>query len=482
MILGDKAGLGFELEPVAPSWERRSLADLGPWARFSLYVRKRCLTKAAEADRGRVVEGVHVPLLPIADWLVRNIRAIAYEESPVSFRGDVNLHEVIRSWDETKPPGGASDQWEDERYEWYSRHFLLAGADGAMLPDLAFVRADGRLWVSWAHTSYSGARGVEYLEPAGMESVEWESALSAMGEFVAEVARSVRENGLDGPSWSHEPGSLRDALECSASEYIEWIVPGAADWLPKIGVDPASPPEQSVALQALRDMDLRLGREGLANSLRQLECETKQPSPQSALAEMRSTLGSAGSTAQVEAAGYDAARGFRAKWGLNGQPVSAEKLEAKLEELDVRLSTVSTDGQGNSMVVGSRHKGRALVVLFENNRMQKEWARRMEIARAIGHLLLDPETSRGAIGAASSWRAAGPRRRRSGAFAAELLLPTEGVEELVAGRDPGTPEVFEEIMDRFKMGARATAYHLWNQRLLLSPEDRDRLIDEFASG
>jgi len=481
VILGDRAVLAFELEPVAPTWERRSSADRGPWARLALWVRERCLTKAVETDLDRVVHGVHVPLLPIADWLVRNIRAIAFEESPMRFPGGVDLHDVIRSWDDAPPPSGLdNERWEEERYEWYSRHFMLAGAQGAMLPDLALVRADGRLWLSWSRTRYSGPRSLEYLEPAGMEAVAWEGAVSAIEEFAGYVASEVARTGVDPqPAWVGMDRPLAAALTCTALEAVQWIAPEAASWLPEIGVAPASAPEESVALQALRDLDLRSGHEGVVDSLRRLECETRKPAHRTSLPEMRSKL--SGNATEVETVGRDAARFVRREWGLDGRPASEAFLKSRLDELGARVETPSSGGASNWTAVGARRDGGALVVLFKNRRTEKDWARRMELARAIGHLLLDAETSKGALGAASSATASGPRRRRSGAFAAELLLPTQGVVEILAGRDPGEPGAFQEIMDRYSVGARATAYHLWNQRLFLSEEDRDRLIDEFAS-
>lgn len=107
----------------------------------------------------------------------------------------------------------------------------------------------------------------------------------------------------------------------------------------------------------------------------------------------------------------------------------------------------------------------------------------MELARAVGHLLLDPVSTAGVLGAGSSTtRATGPRRRRSGAFAAELVLPTSGVRKLLdeLGADAQEEAVFEATMRRFGVGARTAAYHLWNHGFLVNAQRRDALIDEYA--
>ena len=87
----------------------------------------------------------------------------------------------------------------------------------------------------------------------------------------------------------------------------------------------------------------------------------------------------------------------------------------------------------------------------------------------------------GALGAASSRVACGPRRRRSGAFAAELLLPSASLAALAQrGQSPGDPGEFKHLMHAFGVGATTAAYHLWNQGYLGSEEERDWLVDEYG--
>jgi len=134
------------------------------------------------------------------------------------------------------------------------------------------------------------------------------------------------------------------------------------------------------------------------------------------------------------------------------------------------------------MITGFRRSGGAVAITLKSERTSAPWARRFEFARALGHLLTDP--IRGdAVGAASSPYSSDLRRRRSGAFAAELLLPKSAMLELTHGEvDLGAePGVFQQLMGRFGVGARTAAHHLWNHGLLSSTEVRDELVDSYAA-
>lgn len=116
-------------------------------------------------------------------------------------------------------------------------------------------------------------------------------------------------------------------------------------------------------------------------------------------------------------------------------------------------------------------------MVLANGRTATPWGRRFELARALGHLLLDQVRGE-AIGAASGPQAVGSRRRRAGAFAAEILIPTAALEEASDGVLDGIIEGqrFGQLLERFGVGANTAAFHLWNQGFLSSTEVRDDLI------
>jgi hypothetical protein len=82
------------------------------------------------------------------------------------------------------------------------------------------------------------------------------------------------------------------------------------------------------------------------------------------------------------------------------------------------------------------------------------------------------------VGAASSAFAGGLRRRRSGTFAGRTSPAREGGRRLTNGvlDAVAQPGAFGQLLDRFGVGARAAAYHLWNRGFISSESIRDQLI------
>ena len=73
-------------------------------------------------------------------------------------------------------------------------------------------------------------------------------------------------------------------------------------------------------------------------------------------------------------------------------------------------------------------------------------------------------------------------RRCSGAFAAELLLPSEHLFERFGVLDSAAShDVFLSLLNEYGVGARTAAFQLWNRGLLSSPRVRDGLIDDFSN-
>jgi Zn-dependent peptidase ImmA (M78 family) len=83
------------------------------------------------------------------------------------------------------------------------------------------------------------------------------------------------------------------------------------------------------------------------------------------------------------------------------------------------------------------------------------------------------------IGAASSSHAQEFRRRRSGAFAAELLIPAEVLVQETSLRSSSGPDLddFRKLLGRFGVGKTTAAYQLWNHNLLPSRDYLEDLLE-----
>jgi hypothetical protein len=403
--------------------------------------------------------------------------------------------EALQSWKVAAPAASFDeDSWDDRRFEWSERHFLLAGADGSWLPNLALVRSDNNLWISVSPARFASAESPSFLAEPGTFAIPWGDAKQALSEFVDYVGQGIREAGLvDLFPWSREPGSLDRTLEIGLLDQlaIELDLPHSciesllgvsseSDLLSKLGLPVGSTQKDSVAVQAIRDLDLE---QGVFDVVVECDYATRvQKSGQFKRMRLRALEAAPGVRPEKE--GYEAAGLLRRDLGLNGEPL--RDLEPFLRDnFDIEVDEVPDLQPGhNHAAAGGHLNGFGKVMLFSSPQIQKPWARRMEIFRGVGHLLLDSGADSSAVGAGSSNRAIGPRRRRSGAFAAEMLLPQEAIRKHSGGilDAVAEPEIFESLMADYGVGAQTTAWQCWNAGLLSSREVVDELIGAYGAG
>lgn len=493
MLIGNTEKLAFGVRPVVPGWDTRYAPERGAWAGLAIWVRGQNLCRHLLPGSDQVQEELFVPLGPIADWLVRSHAALLWEERAPLFPTTRRLHESLRSWGVRPPMAGVdADTWFEARERWWMRHFLAAGGDGAQLPDVALLRDDEELVVDWIPARFAGSPAPRFLDSQGNASVPWKDGIEALRAFVSTVADALRQAGLvDLYDWSRandpipgSPSDFKSALELFTGRSHDELLglTGASsltEMIDLLGLSGSTDPAASPSSQALRDLPPSLSVE-FRFVLQQLESATKQRHDLGLLRNARDVAKDAMDVATTpEEAGQRAARVTRALLGLDGGPVGAER--DLLARLGVSLVDVPLQTFRERMVAGARDGGGAVALILDTPRTRTRWGHRFEVGRALGHLIADP--MRGdAVGAAGSPYTTDKRRRRSGAFAAELLLPEEALERetgdvLDAGAEP---EVFERIMRTYGVGARTAAHQLFNMGLLSTAAVRDDLIDTYA--
>ena len=179
-----------------------------------------------------------------------------------------------------------------------------------------------------------------------------------------------------------------------------------------------------------------------------------------------------------EESGRLAAQGIRDRLGLNGEPVA--DMRERMRTFGVEVVRSGVDCSQERMLVGSRRGAGAAAVINRTPRTATPWGERFELARALGHLLVDSYRA-DALGAASTPFAQPWARRCSGAFAAEFLLPSDHLYERFGALDSAADrDSFPSLLNDYGVGARTAAFQLWNQGLLSSSQVRDDLIDEFS--
>ncbi len=492
MQFGNQLSLAVELDPLQPTWERRYAPEREAWAQLRVWIGGKNLCRHTLPGADQIVDAVNVPLAPMADWLVRSWLHLLFEERPSLFSVADRLHESYDRWGRVVPHADVGeDAWYDARDEWWSRHFVLAGADGAYLPDMALVRDGEKLLVDWARPSRITDSDPEFVCSEGRGSLDWDEADDTLSGFVAYVAECLRDAGLsDLYQWvAHKdplrqlPREILKALPLytgrSDRELLSLARVSDLASLPRaLGLEAeADDPAASPITQTLRDLPAGMPMD-FGDTLAALDANIQGAG--GPLKRLRDVARDAQRGAEDDIKeGYLTAVAMRNDLGLDGKPV--DDVGEILRLLEIKSKTVAVVAKDARMITGLREGQGAATIVLDSPRTKDEWGRRFEQVRALGHLLLDP-TRGGALGAASSSFPTGRRSRRSGAFAAEFLLPRTALDEVTEGRlDKGAePKVFERLMRRYGVGAQTAAYHLWNGDLLSSRSVRDQLIEEYA--
>jgi hypothetical protein len=222
---------------------------------------------------------------------------------------------------------------------------------------------------------------------------------------------------------------------------------------------------------------------GIGKEILALTAEARRPEPllrQSWLHGRELALDAARAGESPEREGQLAAQAVRATLSLDGQPIPDVPSVLLKFGVELRDNTLVTGEE--RMIAAAVADGRPVATVLRAPRTGTAWGQRFEEARALGHLLLDT-LREGAIGAASTRYSQAQRRRRSGAFAAELLIPSTALEVAGSGHldDAADPETFQDLLQRFGVGARTAANRLYDHRLLSSESVRDDLIEQFGS-
>ena len=493
MLIGNCNDLAIEILPRTPTWERRYLPERSAWAQLAIWVRGKNLCENLLDGSQSVRAGINVPLAPVADWLVRSWTFIEFEEGPGCFPLRSSLRDTLRDWGNTAARTGfTEDQWFDARELWWTRHFLSAGADGARLPNVSLIRTGDRLVIEWGPAEFPGDHAPRFVSENGQAVIGWLVGEEIFAEFVAFVAKWLREEGLGAVyPWVrmqdplHERESsfdekLRAYTGIDPAILYEWTATNTEAGLrEQLGI-PAGceDPGSSVITQVLRDLPPDVS-ESVRRQVWRLDREIHTVTNFDDT--LRAMAGDAAeSGGHAESAGHQAARAVRYHLGLDGKPI--DDVEEQLKELGAEVIDSGVECLRERMLVGSRQGRGAAVVINRTPRTETPWGRRFESARGLGHLLMDPYREE-ALGAASTTFAQPWARLRSGAFAAELLLPREALLEDAGHLDSAAePVTFERIMGRYRVGARTAAFQLWNHGLLSSSQVRDELIDCFSGG
>lgn len=460
MIFGDRSAFAIAVERLDVPWAPIG-ADEAIWAALSIWVAGENISQHRPGGSDRVRDALHVPVLPLATWARDSRRALHFEER-APFVALVSPHRGLERWTTAPPPAGfGDDEWLDRRDAWWAQHFTGAATRDIDTPSVGIVRSDDRALVSWRTPVLPRSDRV-FASPYGEAVISWPVVADALDELVDTVREWAGTGTLEEPV-----GEGASALEYYTG--LEPDVLAGYRFLPETVHAPAHDP----LAQILRDLTVSTATSDAHGLIERVAREAMRPDDRP-WSELRRRLVTAGG-ASFEEDGYDGAQGLRTVLDLNGGPIG--EMEDLLGDLSIRIEENAPHGETDRMLVAGDLTGNAVLMIFDNERTRYPWARRFEMARALGHLLLDPVRGT-AIGAASGPRGMATRRRRAGAFAAEMLLPTVALRRASAGLLDGIlqGDRFETLLSDYGVGSTTAANQLWNQGLISSTEVRDELI------
>jgi hypothetical protein len=321
--------------------------------------------------------------------------------------------------------------------------------------------------------------------------VAWREVDAVLRQFVDEVATAFVQRAHSPYAWIAASGTRLHAsidIRAAIALYCARPLRDVAELLgveedgvvQALGHAAEADPAASAFCQMFRDLPPKPSRGIGAEARATLEASARTgPNEVASWTTARgSTLDAARAADTAEQAGQLAARAVRELLALDGRPIG--DMPGVLAQLGITSHTSGTEARHEHMLVAAAPRHAPAVTILRTLQTQERWGCRFEQARALGHALLDP--LRGdALGAIATKWTQSVRRRRSGAFAAELLVPRSAVDEASGGHLDGICEGdrFSDLLTRYGVGATTAAWQLYNHKRV-SPQARADLIERHA--
>lgn len=402
------------------------------WARLEIWVGDHCVTRVEDLESGSARRSIYCSLYPLAEWIAFNWWLLIANVRPGTFPARAHL--------------------------WERHHNIRAAGDGFVWPDLVFLPQRDSTQVVWrADPSPRNGAPLRYIT-GGDGNIENAAMQRSMAGLVESVLARLEETRTESPSLEQEWQSIIDADQ----EEREFCV-GAA----RLGLDPYSlAPETAAVLEGVADrIDPHLRDEflGAVSPLRiqqdldwvtqsaaRIEHVESAPSPRLAYVRQGVRLPPRSPVVAPWLLGYQQADEVRDILDIElTQRVALDDL------LDQTVHT-SHDPALQGMGGFSRTGGGAVVAGIKSHKGPDV---RFASTRGLWHFAYDPNPQRFLL---TGGRADQTRTER--AFAAELLAPAAGIEQLIP-EDGGLVAAvdLDEIAEHFDVAPMVVRHQVENR-------------------
>ncbi|HEY4243724.1 MAG TPA: hypothetical protein VGM88_28120 [Kofleriaceae bacterium] len=452
------------------------------WGTLEIWARDRCLT--ASVSDGDVSQSIRWCMLPVLEWMLDVGIRLVNEDPYPGFSKDRHVRDGAQWYDATLSPPALEpleeEQWFLQRSAWRHHHALRRAAEDVALPNVVFKRLGDDVEVSWDNDAWAPPRrGMYFVEKRGVELVRASAFAKVVRETLVAVTAALAQR-TELPRFS---GLAERAGQLEAGER-DWR------WLihrPTAELIRSSMPQ----LRASLDAAAAAGLDGLyvphtveTAVLRQFRAESVN--------EVDAVLAAVGRLPKAPISkvlqGLIAPRPARNQRSWEEGNEFADRVR---DELDWGIEplpdlTVWLPDHGIAVSTGDLGLSPSIAVLAEratgpramahvNPRSRSEQKRETGLATALGHVLMDANP----IAIDGEWEH-WPTAARARAFGVALLLPEDGVRELVPTNAPIRASDVREIMRHYRAGPFATTYRLKNLNLI-SSEEHDTLMRQLAA-
>ncbi|WP_437733537.1 hypothetical protein [Sorangium sp. So ce1335] len=453
------------------------------WGGISLWIRGRCLTRSVSTEGG-VCDEVRWNLVSIIRWFLDvGVRLVNEEPFPEAATSD-SVRDACDWINTTETPlvtlsAAEEDEWFLRRSDWRQHHSLRRAAVDVALPNVFVRRLGDFVEVSWDNETWAAPKsGLSFVEQRGTEIVPSSTVALQLSSALVDVTRALADRHPDVPEfvqlasaatelraddedWRwlvHAPtarvicAELRELYERlihhTRTQRDGLYVPHAPETLVLRHARLVSTREVTSLLEASKMYSPRPMSEHL--------CRLIQPAHPSA------------SRPWVE--GYEKALDLREALGWGNEPAPDLRVWMSSNHVSVKEKELSTTVD----LVTRKTADRASAVV--NPQTSSNIRREIGYATVLGHILFD-DAPVAVDGAWEHW----PTAARARAFAAMLLMPDDGVRDVLAGRQAIDASDVRRVMQRFNTGPYATTYHLKNRGFIPDDERRMDILRELVA-
>ena len=517
-IFGDKATFAFEIEPLTGPPPEDDPSAAATWARLQLWLHNDNLSRHVHTDEGRVEAGLHWPVIHLVRWLVRSWPKLFNEQQwplPGWYR---NARDVCNALDrklleiEEAVDRGQSNEADAETFAAYrdslvGTHAMAAAAAGGLIPDLYLARDGDRVSIAMgvgkSHPSTwfqfeKGERDVPttLFVDAARGLVQWtlemvstiEHAVCAqdrreLGEWLRALdSDEAAEDALSGYTGvssadltailtvAHEPVSTSAAAPASINAAVDAFFELEPGWR-RAGA--RFDPSRSGVAMVFRALSPTLDLSDVLEILDVLKECPRDDRARAWLTGLQAKLPSPTAHELDYEQGYYLAEQVRKHLGNPDGHLDVEEL-LRAHHIGIEQLEIPDPDIDGGAVWDDTH-GPVVVVNSASSRAREVGGRRMVLAHEFCHLVNDRKAAARLKIMSGAW-APPVLERRANAFAAELLLPREGMlKHIGIPTALPDPKTLRHFMRTFKVGYIMCVEHVQNRFGLVRSESRAQM-------